>query len=513
MRPPLERLDGSTFDVAIIGGGINGAAAAQHIAAQGHSVLLVEKGDFGSGSSSRSSRLLHCGLRYLAPGRSLWDFVRHPSRLATALRMAKQSMDARTDIVATSALRTRAMQFAFPIYRDGPYRAWQIDLAFLILRLVGPKTTPLDYRRISAAEVRQMPLARELRDIDKIHSVALYREYAFDWPERLCLDSLLDAERLGAVIRNYTEATLTRCNDAGIWEIGLEDKEDGARGSVNASMVINLTGIWTDEVNRKAAPDAGRRVIGTKGAHIVVKLKDEYAGYGVAMLNSKKEPFYCVPWHDLHFFGPTETIYDGNKDEICVTAEEQAWLLREANQMMPHLGLTSADVRMTWAGVRPLTYDEALPFGNRSRQVHDLTADGLPNVLAMTAGPVTTYRSAGQTLAREVAKRLKARNGRGRPDFRPMQPPANPNSPQLVAGNTAVRLSDLQHAVTHEHAIHLTDLLFARTGLGWRHRFSDEEIERAASVLATERGLSSEEKCGEIEAFRRSYELLFSARA
>ena len=513
MRPPIDSLDARSFDVAIIGGGINGAAAAQHIIAQGNSVLLVEKGDFGSGSSSRSSRLLHCGLRYLAPGRSIWDFVRHPSRLLTALKMAKQAMEARTEFVETASLRTRPMQFVFPIYKDGPYRGWQVDIAFMILKLVGPRNPPLEYRRISAAEVRNMPLANQLRDLDKIHSVAVYREYQFDWPERVCLDGILDSERMGAAVRNYTMATLRPRRRDGAWPIALVDQITGETVEISASVVINLTGIWIDEVNAEVEPKAGRRVLGTKGAHIVVKLPDTYAGHGVATLNSKNEPFYCVPWHDLHFFGPTETVYDGDKDDIRVTDEEQAWLLREANRLMPSLQLTAEDIRLTWAGVRPLTYDNAVPFGNRSRRVHDLAEDGLPNVLAMTAGPVMTHRSAGRLLAAEVAKRIVARNPQQRPEFAPKLPPENNNSPVLVPGDHSVRLSDLQHAIQREHAVTLMDLMFRRSGLGWRHRFSEEEIERAAAVLGTERGLSVNERLKEIEAFWAETNRLFGRRA
>src|ERR1700704_594647 len=93
MRPTISDLDDARFDVIVVGGGINGASTAQHLAAAGYRTLIVDKGDFGSGASARSSRLLHCGLRYLAPGRSILDFVRHPSRLAVALRMARQAME------------------------------------------------------------------------------------------------------------------------------------------------------------------------------------------------------------------------------------------------------------------------------------------------------------------------------------------------------------------------------------------------------------------------------------
>src|SRR5215468_4357177 len=130
MSPALRVIDGCRFDVAVIGAGVNGASAAQHLAAAGYPVLLVDKSDFASGSSSRSSRLLHCGLRYLAPGDSMLDFVFHPNRLAVAFRMAKQAMDCRAQIVRTARERTHAMNFCLPIYRNGPYAPWQVDIAF-----------------------------------------------------------------------------------------------------------------------------------------------------------------------------------------------------------------------------------------------------------------------------------------------------------------------------------------------------------------------------------------------
>ena len=472
----------------------------------------MEKGDYGSGSSSRSSRLLHCGLRYLAPGRSLWDFVRHPSRLLTALRMARGSMIARAQFVEATAARARPMTFAFPIYKDGPYRAWQIDVGFLLLRLMWPKGPPLDYRRISAEEARRMPLAKELRDFDRLHSVATYREYQFDWPERLCMDCILDAERMGASARNYTSARLRTRDPDGSWRVLLTDQLDGTSAEVRAKVVVNTTGIWIDEVNAQANASAKRRVLGTKGAHIVIKLPRAYAGHGVATLNSKSEPFYCIPWHDLHFFGPTETVYESDKDDVHVTPEEQTWLLGEANRLFPGINITAKDVILTWAGVRPLTYDPAVPFGNRSKQIHDLAADGLPNVLAMTAGPVTTYRESGVALAREVASRVSARRSPQLPDFGPKLPPENDNSPFLIAGDRSVRLSDLQHAVEKEHAVSLTDILFRRTGLGWRHRFTDGEVDKAASILATELRLSPEARTASVVDFQKEQKQLFGVR-
>jgi glycerol-3-phosphate dehydrogenase len=122
MRMSLSSIRDTAFDIAVIGGGINGASAAQHLAAAGYRTLIVEKGDFGSGTTARSSRLLHCGLRYLAPGRSMFDFVIHPGRFADALRMARQAMQARHDFVKSAPSSVNRMQFCFPIYRGDRYR-------------------------------------------------------------------------------------------------------------------------------------------------------------------------------------------------------------------------------------------------------------------------------------------------------------------------------------------------------------------------------------------------------
>ncbi|MCA0018897.1 FAD-dependent oxidoreductase, partial [Mesorhizobium sp. B264B1A] len=153
MRLSLDELSGSVFDVAIVGAGINGAETARCLSAAGYSVLLVDKSDFAAGASGRSSRLLHCGLRYLAPGKSVWEFVRQPQRFLTACRMARAAMQSRAQFVRDTPDRIRSMRFCFPVYRGGPYSGWQIDAAFRILKSLGGREVPLNYRRLSGAEV------------------------------------------------------------------------------------------------------------------------------------------------------------------------------------------------------------------------------------------------------------------------------------------------------------------------------------------------------------------------
>jgi glycerol-3-phosphate dehydrogenase len=461
MRPTLAELDDSRFDVIVVGGGINGASTAQHLAAAGYRTLIVDKGDFGSGASSRSSRLLHCGLRYLAPGRSIFDFVRHPKRLAVALRMARLAMQARGEFVRTSPSRATAMTLHFPVYRGGPYAAWQIGAAFALLKRLGGKEVPLDYRWINPQQARAHALIGRLRDQGRLVGVAAFREFQFNWPERIVLDAVLDAERLGATARNHTAARMSGFAPDSGWTMELTDMlSQTPPVRVRGAVVLMTSGVWIDEVVRGVKPNAARKIFGTKGCHLVVKLPDVCAGAGIATLDSRNEPLYCIPWKQYHYFGPTETPYEGDPDRVFVTVEEADGIIANANALLPGLHLTPADIRMSWAGVRPLTYDAAVPFGNRSRVIHDLAADGLPSAFALTAGPVMTHRSAARELTRLVAQRLGPSRAPHPPSYAP------------PAERCGV-----------EHAVTLSDELFRRRGTAWSGPLDAEDISSAATEL------------------------------
>ncbi len=206
-RVYLSNLDGRHFDAAVIGAGVNGVAAAQQLAAAGYSTLLVDKGDFAAGTSGGSSRILHCGLRYLATGSSLGNMLTNPARFATDCRMARQAMKARSQFKNTTPERAVPMTLCYPLYSDGPYAAWQLRAAFFILRLLGPKDLPLDFRIHRPVAARNaLPFVRWLGSQVRIRGVATYTEWQFEWPERIAMDEVLDAQRMGAVARNYTRS-------------------------------------------------------------------------------------------------------------------------------------------------------------------------------------------------------------------------------------------------------------------------------------------------------------------
>ncbi len=509
---PIRQLDSQHFDVVIIGGGINGAAGAQELAARGLKVALFDKGDFGSGSSSRSSRLLHCGLRYLAPGSSPWEFVAHPSRFKTGLTMARLAIEARDEFVKTTSTRAQLSKLYFPIYKGGSYSGWQVDAAFTILHQFNRGKTPLNYHRIKGAQARNLPLVSALKDQANLDSVACYDEYQISWPERVTLDVCMDAGRLGALVRNYTSAQIADRSGDG-WEIVLTDVESQAQARVTADAVVNTAGIWIDQVFDKHRTGKNPKVLGTKGSHIVVKLAPDCKGIGVATMNRKNEPFYCLPWGHFHYLGPTEIIYKDDLDRISTRADERDWLLGEANHMFPKLNLTAKDVLFTWSGVRPLTWDAKLPGGNRKRVLHNLASDGLEGVYAMTGGPLMTHRSAGIEIADAVETYVRRQGApaaprRIAPSYRSTFP--NPTDVDLMAGlrGDVDTPSWLLRTLEKEQVQHLSDLIMRRTGVIWYHLLTDEDVSRIARHIGSLLGWNADRQLAEITQFYEDRSIL-----
>jgi glycerol-3-phosphate dehydrogenase len=505
VRQSLETLKGSSFDVLVVGAGANGASAAQQLTAAGYSVLLVDKGDFGSGSSSRSTRMMHCGLRYLAPGKSMFEFVREPRRLRTAVRMARSAMQNRAEFVENTPTRALATNWFYPIYRNGPYSPWQVDLAFAVLKAVGPKAVPLGYKRLPAQEALQLPLLKWLREPSSLQGAGQYTEYLYDWPERICVDAAMEASRLGAEIRNYTEVTKSITDDEG-WVVTLRDTLSPApEVPVRAKIVLNTAGIWIDEVNRRAVTKAAprRRIAGTKGVHVMFRLPAECQGYGMTVINRVNQPINLTPWRGMHYFGPTETLFDGTVDEIEPLDDEIDWLVDEANFLLPTMPrLKRSDVLFSWAGVRPLTYDPAFPEGKRSRDLHNLEAEGMPNFFALTGGPIMTHRTAGAELTRVVQDRLAPTRKPAPTSFAAPSFPENQNSPPLLDDYTDIKISDLRHAAAYEHVSNLSDLLFRRVGAGWTSTMSVSAADKAAKSVADILGWDEARIASEVAAYR-----------
>ncbi len=371
-RTPLIELDDREFDVAVIGAGVNGVSGAHHLAADGYSVLIVDKNDFGAGSSSRSSRLLHCGLRFIEPGEglgyrnpSVWEPLLEPRKFLKNVARVRDAMTARNQIASTMPERVFGFRFHFPVWRGDIYKPWQVSSGMRLVDALGPSGgIPMEIERIGADEALKRPMLQWLRRPKELVSVHSWKEFRYEWPERIVMDTVLDSQRMGAIARNHTAVTsLARKGEN--WRLGLTDAFDETTARVTAKAILNTTGIWTDRVNGLAAESVGRRIMGTKGAHIMFRLPPECDFTGICTHTTEREPFYIIPWRGMHYAGPTDTAFDGDIDDIRATEEEIEHLVHQVNSLLPGATLERKTVLFSWAGVRPLTYAPDEPMGLR----------------------------------------------------------------------------------------------------------------------------------------------------
>ena len=506
MDDSLTPLKGKTYDVVVIGGGINGTSAAQLLAADGYSVLLVDKGDFGSGASGRSARMLHPGLRYFEAENPLRHFGLHPGRFFRALKGARQMMGSVSEHLKDGGDRIWPYRMCFPVYEGDTFKAWHVKAGIRLLQLLGDGTVPFDFEMIRQQSADRLPFYKDFRDPDRLSAVACYNEFKFDWPERFCVDMALDAERNGAILRTYCSAKLGDRSPDGTWAIHLATAREAA--TVQGRRVLNLAGTWTDDV----LPEGSKSVVTmTKGVHLIVALPDAYRGHGVASLNRLGLPYYITPMFGNAFsIGVTETPFEGDASDVRAEEDDIDFLLAETNHILPGLGLTRRDVLRTWAGVRPLTHSEAEGGGTRDRKLHDLAENGLPGVFALTSGPIITHRATGRLLRDKIRTGLAPSGSKGHVDYTPFAFTRGDNSPPFAPDAPDIRISDLQHGAKKEHGKTLADVLERRTDLLWRRNLTQTEISRAAKIIGEELGWSETQAAEEAQAFANYQDQQFS---
>ena len=504
MRQQLSRLNGMKFDVAIIGGGINGCAISHLLASEGYKVLVVDKNDFATGATSRSARILHCGLRQMAPEKSVWEFLSQPASLLTKLRNAYDMARGQVELARTIPSQLRKVNLAIPIYRGDGYSGWHVDIGARLIRLFNRNEVPMNYRRWKDISKSDHPFAPYLPNPDRAKSLVALDDLQFNWPERIALDAILNAEEKGAELRNFTEVKTLAQQSTGDWLLDLSDlhaREETAE--ISAKLVLNLAGAWIDQVAQRVRTSnrAERRVIGIKGVHLLVRLQPQFKGAGLVGVNSENEPFFCLPMGDLHYIGPTETIYEGDIDDIRANDEDINFILREAARILPQSALGRNDIIMTWAGVRPITYDKALPKGKRLPYgvIHDFSSDGMRNMLGVTWGIIVTHRKTARAVLREVAQRVQPSGPRAPIASFERQSPKS-SAPVLQAG-TSCTIDHVRHAVEREHARDLRGVFFGRLGIGWTGRIERRAADDAATSMAQSLGWNEAERRTQLQDF------------
>ncbi|MBX3173874.1 MAG: glycerol-3-phosphate dehydrogenase/oxidase [Gemmatimonadaceae bacterium] len=472
-RPPsradrLISLSERQFDVLVIGGGITGAGVARDAARRGLSVALVEAEDFAAGTSSRSSRLVHGGVRYLEHGyiHLVWESSRERRRL---LELAPHLV--------------RPLRFTWPVYRGARVKRWQLAAALTAYDALAMFRNVGRHRRLGAAGV--LDVEPQLADADLLGG-ATYWDAGTD-DTRLTLANILDASAAGAVVLNHAPVQrLTFAKGDGPANgAEIRDMIGGNTVRVRAKLVVSCAGPWTDEIVRLENPDAGPAVRGTKGVHIAVPAERVGNVSAVTMLSPDDgRVMFTLPGSGgLTIIGTTDTPTAEHPREVRAAAADVRYLLNACNRFFPNAKLAEEDVVSAWAGIRPLV--AAGNRGDPSSASREHKVELSPRgVLTATGGKLTTYRQQAQDIVDAIGKSL-GRSMRACDTTRAPLPgeraATTPEDERLVP-ELAWRTADVDHAVTHEFAESVADVMIRRTFLAFE--LPDQGRTLAARVAA-----------------------------
>lgn len=373
-----------TFELIVIGAGINGAAIAREAALAGIKVLIVERGDIAAGTSSASSRLIHGGLRYLEYGE---------------LRLVYESLHERERLLRLAPHLVQPLELFIPVYRGARRKKWQIGVGLALYDLLSVGKSVPSKTLLNRAEL----LARiPGLNAEGLVGGATYYDAQVRFPERLVVENVRDAVANGAVLKTYTRVTRVRV-EAGR-AVGVDwVTAAGVAGGAAAPIIINAAGPWVDEV---LGPIHHTRLLGgTKGSHIIVPPFPGAPQAGVYVeAGADGRPFFILPWNGQFLIGTTDERFDGDAGAATIDSRELAYLVAETERVFPPAAGLAARVLYTHTGVRPLPHQPRGSTATITRR-HVIrrhrAARGLHSIVG---GKLTTHRA----LAEDVLRKLRS---------------------------------------------------------------------------------------------------------
>ncbi|HWP77523.1 MAG TPA: glycerol-3-phosphate dehydrogenase/oxidase [Methylomirabilota bacterium] len=530
----LAGLDGAALDAVVIGGGMAGAGVARDLALRGASVALFEKGDFASGTSSKSSKLIHGGLRYLELG----DF-----------KLVRESLREKKTLERLAPHLVRPLPFLVPIYRGAPRGLITVRIGMWLYDLLTPGKTTERYRVLRPVDALTMEPSVRAEDL---RGAGYYFDDLLLYPERLCLENVLSAARHGARTFNYCEVEEFVHGRRGIEGVKVRDLLSGQVQLVRAATIVNCAGPWVDRVRAmaKVADRSPRVVRTTKGIHCLLPRMTDRAVY----LSARDERMiFVIPWREFSLVGTTDTDFEGDPDRLWATREEVTYLLEEVAKVLPDKRATFDNVSYTYAGVRPLSFEPGASASKVSRD-HKVIPEGPDGrFFSVTGTKLTCFRSLAEDVGNRVMRALgraqaprtarltldgadeevgkiearvwmdvseeMAATGLSRGTLRTLVETYGrayprvlelgrklpdgferlcPSNPEIVA--------QLHHALREELAVSLQDVLLRRTGIGQSRCQGLDCAESIAARMAELGGWSRRRLDAELEAYSQHVE-------
>jgi glycerol-3-phosphate dehydrogenase len=536
-RDAHRALTSETFDLLVVGGGITGAGVAREAALRGLRTALVERDDFAAGTSSRSSRLVHGGVRYLEHGHLHLVFEASRERRLQLQRLAPHLV--------------RPLAFTWPVYRGARVPRWKLRAglalydALALFRNVG-RHEGLDVEELLDGEPE---LSRE-----ELLGGFRYWDAGTD-DTRLTLAAVLAAREAGAVVLNHADVTAGVHEASRLVGVEVHDRLEASSCTVRARVIVNCTGPWSDATAALTGVPAAQTVLGAVGAHIALP-RHRVGNRDAITLTSPVDGrvMFVLPAGPHAIIGTTERPATSGPDTVRASGAEVDYLLRSANARFPHAQLTRDDVVAAWAGIRPLASARAdrgrRDTGSASREhAVEQAANGLVSV---TGGKLTTWRS----MAVDIVDRATGRRANRRAIERSREEPLpggdvislehtvhdaftithdhavaerlaraygsrwhnvwsyaqrDPALRQRVSEDLPYLLAELVHAIDREYACTLADLLVRRTHLAFATRdHGAAAAERVAPIIAARLGWSDAERERQLAVYRDEIARLFT---
>ena len=380
------------YDIVVVGGGINGAGIARDAALRGLRVLLLEKNDFGSGTSSWSSRLIHGGLRYLEHAE---------------IPLVFESLHERRRLRQLAPHLVKRLRLTVPIYKQGRRSKSLIRLGMIAYDLLSIGKNVPRHRMLSRDQLIE---AEPGINQEGLKGAAQYFDAQVTFAERLVLENIIGAKNAGADVRNYCAAIGINVSQGIVRSIEYLEQGSDRETEVSTRLVINAAGPWVDRVLATVNREIPRFMGGTKGSHIVV---DRFEGgprsalYVEAAADGR--PFFIIPWNGQYLIGTTDIRYHGDPADVTASEDEIRYLLDETNRVFPDANLAVGDINFAYAGVRPLPRREKGPESAITRKhiikKHRRVARGLISIIG---GKLTTYRNLAEQAVDFAVRKLRS---------------------------------------------------------------------------------------------------------
>ncbi|MCI0526034.1 MAG: glycerol-3-phosphate dehydrogenase [Nitrospira sp.] len=526
IKSRLRELKTEKYDLIVIGGGIVGAGVARDAVLRGLSTVLFEQGDFASGTSSRTSRMIHGGIRYLEQGE---------------FRLVFEASRERAILHRLAPHLVRPLSFLFPIYKETGRPPWMIRAGMILYDLMALFRNFHPHRMLSAKEILQQEPG--LSPIG-LRGGALFYDAQMD-DARLCLEVLLSARSSGAVIFNYTPVEGFIRRDGQIMGVLVRDLLTGERREVLGEQVINATGPWLDKLASMADPIVQPRLRTTRGSHLLVpRITREHAV--VVTSRGDDRVFFVIPWKGETLIGTTDLDYKEDPAQVRATPEEVAYLVNETRRVFPNSGLTEGQVIARFAGVRPLVNEPAVGASEVSREME--VSENRGGMISIVGGKYTLHRLTAQQVVDRVVRKWGIRTEPSKSDRTPLwggrmaslesylQTEVPRAAQEYDVSQEEVRrliriygaryervldrinkdrlllsrvvpgeldiLAQIDHAVQEEMAVRLSDFLRRRTGLALgRHRHDLGMLKTVSERMGMHLGWDAKRQHEEIQSY------------